>query len=184
MTLLPTNFLEFNVPGEGLIPCNGHAVTVQLTGEAAHLLDEELVQNAAAGVLEYFAREEKRQSVSVGEFTAALETVLRGFGLSHVKAGSGTGMSAGGLAEADLGALVGEGLELFFFQRLREELRRQVAPQPRVVRFHGLHGCVMQLAGARRWSPRCQQLHDRIVDYLRSSLRLESSTAACGLVVH
>jgi hypothetical protein len=184
MTPLPSNSLVFKLAGDGMIPCNGQAVTIKLTGEAADQLDAELVQNAAAGVLHFFRHELKRVSVSPGEFSAALETVLRGLGLLHIKAASSGLEGQACLAETDLRALVGEGLELFFFQRLRAELRRKLEPSPRVLRFHSLRPCVMQLTGARRWSARCQVLHDRIVDYLRTSLCAEPAAKPCGLVVH
>jgi hypothetical protein len=184
MTLLPSNCLVFKLAGDGMIPCDGSGVTIKLTGEAAGLLDADLVQNAAAGVLAFFRHELGRASVSPGEFSAALETALRGLGLVHIQAASGAAPGEAGLAETDLQALVGEGLELFFFQRLRAELRRQLDPSPRVLRFHSLRPCVLQLTGARRWSPRCQTMHDRIVEYLRSSLCAEPAAKPCGLVVH
>ncbi len=157
---------------------------IQVTGEAAALLDAELVRNAAAAVLHYFRQELKRESISAAEFSAALETVLRGLGVTHLEADGGDGRSAAPLAETDLRSLVGEGLELFFFQRLREELRRNLVRSPRLVSFHSLRPCVMQLAGARRWSPRCQNLNDRIVDYLRASLSAEPISRPCNLVIH
>jgi hypothetical protein len=51
------------------------------------------------------------------------------------------------------------------------------------VRFSGLRGCVKHLAGARRWSPRCQGLHDQIVAYLRECLGAEARATECSLVV-
>ncbi len=184
MIPLPSGSLVFKLAGDGQIPCTGQPVSFELTGEGASLVSAELVRNAAAAVLDYFRYEMKRSSVSVGEFTVALETVLHGLGLTHLKAAMATGAAGGGVGPTDLSTLVGDGLELLFFQRLRAELRRQLAPAPRLVRFYGLRPCVMRLAGARRWSPRCQALGDQIVDYLRTSLRAEPIPWACGLVVH
>jgi hypothetical protein len=185
MTPLPLHSLEFSLSGNGMIPCTGEPVSFELSGEAAELVDCELVRNAAAAVLHYFRHELKRASVSPEEFSAALERVLHEFGLTHLEAGSGEKPGQSPLAKADLRTLIGEdALELVFFQRLRLELRRQLAPEPNVVCFHGLRSCVKQLAGAQRWSPRCQTLHDRIVDFLRSSLSAEPLGKPCGLVVH
>jgi len=52
-----------------------------------------------------------------------------------------------------------------------------------VVRFSGLRGCVKKIAGARRWSIRCEQLQDSIVAYLRECLTAESAPPKCALVV-
>jgi hypothetical protein len=52
-----------------------------------------------------------------------------------------------------------------------------------VLRFHGLRGCVKQLAGARRWSVRCEQLRYQIVEYLRQCLTAEPEQNDCALVV-
>jgi hypothetical protein len=183
MTPLPSPSLVFRVSADGLIPCAAQAVTIKVAGEAADLLDTELVRNAAAAVLHYFRQDLKRDAVSPAEFSAALDLVLRGFGLTHLRAENATGSEAAGMVETDLRTLVGDGLELLFFQRLREELRRQLAPRPGVVSFHSLRPCVMQLTGARRWSPRCQSLNDRIVDYLRNSLRTDGASRPCRLVV-
>ena len=77
----------------------------------------------------------------------------------------------------------GGGFELLFFPRLRHELRTQLRQSPRVVRFRGLRGCVKQLAGARRWSHRCEKLQDQIVEYLRGCLTAEPEQNECALVV-
>ena len=113
-------------------------------------------------VLHYFKHELGRETVSVGEFSLALEAALRAFGLSvqvtHVAA------TPPSLAQFDLRQLAGEsggGLELFFFPRLREELRHQLDRSPKVVHFSGLRSCVKQMLGTRRWSARCQSLGSR-----------------------
>ena len=90
------------------------------------------------------------------------------------------------IAESDLCRLAhesGPGRELAFFPRLRAELRQHLRQPSRALRFRGLRGCVKHLAGARRWSPRCQSLHDQIVGYLRECLGAEARTAECSLVV-
>jgi hypothetical protein len=52
-----------------------------------------------------------------------------------------------------------------------------------VLRFYGLRGCVKQLAGARRWSSRCDQIEEQIVEYLRRCLTAEPQKTECALVV-
>lgn len=183
MTPLPDDSLVFKLAGHDTIPCAATQIQFEVAGEAAGLVDAELLKNAAAAVLHYFRTEEHRVSVSVEEFAAAMERVLHGLGLMHLKAASPAVVLPPAVAETDLRLLASDDLELLFFQRLRAELRRQLGPAPRLVRFHGLRECVKRLAGARRWSGRCQRLHDQIVDYLRTSLSAESPAHPCGLVV-
>jgi hypothetical protein len=51
------------------------------------------------------------------------------------------------------------------------------------VRFRGLRGCVKQIAGARRWSQRCEQLEDQIISFLRECLNAETAQNKCALMV-
>ena len=74
-------------------------------------------------------------------------------------------------------------MSLVFFPRLRAELQRHLEQSPRVLRFRGLRGCVKQLAGARRWSLRCQTLEGEIVDYLRECLSAEPAPAEFAMLV-
>ncbi len=167
------------------IPCSASEVVVELVGDSAALIDEMLLKNAAAAVLHYFRSELGRTSVSVGEFSEALEKALRGLGL-NVKSGE-TPAPELRIAEADLLQLAGESSEAFeltFFTRLRDEMRQHLQQSPQVVRFSGLRGCVKQLTGARRWSGRCQSLHDQIVEHLRACLTVEGGGASCALLVH
>jgi hypothetical protein len=66
---------------------------------------------------------------------------------------------------------------------LRQELKRQLGESPQIVRFNGLRPCVKQLAGANRWSPRCENLSDQIVDFMRTCLQSDTRSQACTLVV-
>ncbi len=184
MIQLRSDCLAFETATGESIPCAAEQVTVELIGEAVASLDKDLVRQAAAAVLHYFKHELGRSFVTVGEFTMALERVLHGFGLEVQCTPSVP--PAPRVAESDLRQLAcqsGQGFELIFFQRLREELRTQLRQSPRVLRFKGLRGCVKQLVGARRWSGRCQQLNDQIVDYLRHCLGAQKDAPSCALVV-
>ena len=157
-------------------------VSVELTGDTAEWFDSEFVHHAANAVFHYFKQALGRQTVTVGEFAGALEKVLRGFSTAAAAASP----SETGVAESDLSRLAresGEGCELFFFPRLRAELRRKMQQAPRVLRFRGLRSCVMQLAGARRWTHRCQTLEEQVVAYLRGCLTAEAGQTQLSLVV-
>ncbi len=184
MIQLADDYLVFQLNNGESIPCSAEMVSIELMGESAALFDREFVQHAATAVLHYFKQELGRDSVTVGEFSLALERVLRGFGLSVSMSGSAAIIP--GMAEADLNRLAfdsGKGFELVFFPRLREEFQNQLRQSPQILRFRGLRGCVKQLMGARRWSARCQIMQDQIVEFLRTCLCVENPGAKCALVV-
>jgi len=184
MIQLRPDCLLFETPGGEAIPCSAELITVNLLGEATDLLDPDLVQNAARAVLHYFKVEQGKSFVSMGEFSRALAKVLRGFGMSVNSAEAAAPPRR--ISESDLRRLAcesGKGFELVFFPRLRDELRKQLNQSPQVVRFEGLRSCVKQLAGARRWTDRCQCLSDQIVDYLRRCLSDDPGAKSCSLMV-
>jgi hypothetical protein len=166
------------------IPYSPDMVSVELGGDTAELFDSEFVRHAANAVFHYFKHELGRQTVSLGEFAGALEKVLCGFAAT-ARLSTATN-SRPHVMEFDLCRLAdesGPGRELFFFPRLRAELQRHLQQSPRVLRFRGLRGCVKHLAGARRWSLRCQSLEGEIVAYLRQCLSTESGLEEIALVV-
>lgn len=184
MMQLNPDYLVFKTTAGENIPCSVELVAIELMGDAISMVDPELIHNASAAVLHYFKTELGRHSVSVGEFSLALERVLRGFGV-NIKTETQEEESIR-VAESDLrevAAAAGESFELLFFARLREEMRRKIEEEPHVVRFKGLQGCVKQLVGAQRWSYRCQIVSDQIVEYLRTCLSAETKKETCALVV-
>ena len=113
----------------------------------------------------------------------ALEKVLKGFAPDPDPQGDEPG---GRVVEADLqkiAASSGQGFELTFFPRLRDELRSRLRQSPQVLRFRGLRRCVFSLTGARRWTHRCRSLEDQILQFLRECLVAESQSASCALLV-
>ncbi len=192
MIQLHPDALFFKISNGEVIPCSAEMVTVEFMGGAKDLLDPEMVQNAAHAVLHYFKVEQGKTQVSVGEFAQALATVLRGFGIEVKDDDDANALEISAeaevrsVAEADLRQLAfdsGKGYELLFFNRLRTELRCQLSHSPQIIHFRGLRSCVKQLAGARRWNQRCQQLNDQIVSYLRDCLGTERRPDPCSMVV-
>jgi hypothetical protein len=184
MIALQSGCLLFQLASGESVPCSAEMISVELTGNAEGLLNPEVLRHATASVFHYFKNELERESVTVGEFAQALEKVLRNLGFTIR-----TGMTENGsreVIETDLCLFARESadsLELFFFPRLRSELRAQLRQSPRLLRFRGLRGCVKQLTGARRWSTRCEKLQDHIVEYLRCCLTAEPEQTECSLVV-
>lgn len=183
MIMLAADCLLFRLASGESVALRSEMITIEVSSGAASAFDAEFVNHAASAVFHYFKHELERDSVSLAEFAETLEAVLRGFasGTDAPPAG-GAGVPA---AESDLGRLASEagGSELFFFSRLRAEVRTGLNRSPRLLRFRGLRGCVKQLSGARRWSRRCQSLQDQIVDYLRGCLVVEAGARTCSLVV-
>src|SRR6185312_2357381 len=174
MIALHSDFLMFQLANGESVPCSADMIAIEVHGNSSGLLDQEMLRHAAASVFHYFKEELARESVTVGEFAGALEKVLRGFGLT-IRAGGPESQSLD-ILEADLRLIAresGENFELFFFPKLRDALRNQLQHSPRMLRFRGLRGCVKQLAGARRWSNRCEKVQEQIVEYLRGCLSAE-----------
>lgn len=183
MIALHTDCLLFQLANGESVPCSAEMISVEVIGDS-HWLEPDVLRHAAASVFHYFKKELARDTVTVGEFSVALEKVLRHLGLTICT--TEAGQLEPGVLEADLRQLAQEAAgshELFFYPRLRKELRTQLGRAPRVVRFRGLRGCVKQLAGARRWSDRCEQLQTQIVAYLRQCLSAEMQQPDCALVV-
>lgn len=190
MIALSSDCLLFQTSNGESIPFSAEMISVELSGEGVNGFDPEFLKQAASAVFHYFKNDLGRVTVTVGEFAGALEKVLRGFGL---KAGSGQSSTSapshnapGRVLKSDLRQLAcesGKGFELFFFPRLRDEMRQQLTHEPQLLHFGGLRSCVKQLTGARRWGPRCQTLHDQIVEYLRNCFATQPSRPNCALLV-
>jgi hypothetical protein len=179
MIALNSNCLMFQLANGESVPCSTETICVEIIGSPESRIDPETLRHAAASVFHYFKHDLERETVTVGEFASALERVLRNLGLTLY-----SGEREREILESDLNLLAresGVSLELFFFPRLRDELRFQLRQSPRVLRFRGLRGCVKRLTQARRWSARCDQLREQIVEYLRQCMTAESCD--CPLVV-
>jgi hypothetical protein len=183
MIFLSRDYLLFELESGERVPFSAETITVQLVEGQESPFDADFLEQAIKAVFHYFQNELGRESVKVSEFSGAMERVLRGF----LRGGAQPAETLADrpVAEADLRRLLDEAdqTELLFFPRLRDELRAQLRAQPKLLRFRGLRGCVKQLAGVRRWSPRCQDLHDRIVEYLRACAAVDSAGRDCALVV-
>ena len=202
MIALAYDCLLFETSSGESIPFSAEMISVELTGEGIGAFDPEFLKNAASAVFHYFKHDLGRVTVTVGEFAGALEKVLRGFGLqSDSEADEQNGehgfsvenddehekeSSERRVLKSDLRTLAcesGKGFELFFFPRLRDEMRQQLLQDPEVLHFRGLRSCVKQLTCARRWGPRCQTLQDQIVEFLRNCFTTEASQPNCALLV-
>lgn len=185
MIALSSECLLFQTSSGESIPFSAEMISIELSGDGVGPFDPEFLKQAASAVFHYFKNDLGRITVTVGEFAGALEKVLRGFGL-NTEASEQPATAARRVLKSDLRRLAcesGKGFELFFFPRLRDEMRQQLLREPQLLHFGGLRSCVKQLTGARRWSPRCQSLHDQIVEFLRNCFATQPSPPTCGLLV-
>lgn len=185
MISVASDCLFFEMTTGESIPFSAEMISVELTGDDVGVFDPEFIKHATGAVFHYFKQELGRHTITIAEFAGALERVLRGF---EFKMGASPPQPSADPAvlESDLRRLAAEpGIccELFFFPRLRDELRHQLGRAPRVVRFRGLRGCVKQLAGAQRWCGRCRTMHEQVVDYLRNCFTREAPGKECALLV-
>ncbi len=172
------------------IPCSAEIVTIELIGNAVKSLDPVIIQQASAAVLHYFKHELGKVYVSVAEFSCALERVLTQLKVSIDQDDDQTAELTFPVARnlcADLKEIAeascpGVGFEILFYSRLREDLQLLLASSPQVLRLEGLKSCVKYLAGAKRWSRRCDCISDEIVEYIREVFSLWQNNE-CGLVV-
>lgn len=182
MIALHSDCLLFKLNNGESVPCSPAMISVEIIGEANSHLDPDMLRHAAASVFHYFKNELDRETVSIGEFSLALEKALQHLGYT-IHASETVDAKLHGTDLASFASECAENLELFFFPRLRNEVRLQLRQSPEILRFRGLRGCAKQLAGARRWSPRCEQIQDQILEYLRGCLTAENGKSECSLVV-
>jgi hypothetical protein len=197
MIQLSNDCLVFQLSDGQAIPCSVERFTLELVGENAGLIDPDVIRNAAQGVLHYFREELGRTWVTLGEFTEALERVLRSFGLNVIASPAVPGETPSDavpmesaadkqLQGADLGRLTstgGDTCELIFFNRLRSTVREQLDTNTGCVCFKGLRRCAKRLVGAQRWCRRSARMSDQIVSFLRDCLNAEAAGRDCALVV-
>jgi len=186
MILLAHDCLMFELPSGESVPLSAEMISVEMAGEGAAAAGHDLdfLEHAAASVLHYFKHDLKCKTVTVAQFADAFETVLRGLGFQIESQKTEVVLPAE--KNNDLRRLAHEagcGGELVFFPRLRSALRDQIRRSPATIRFIGLRGCAKRLAGARRWSPRCETLRRQVVEYLRGCLSLEAEGKPCSLLV-
>ena len=81
MIALHNDCLLFQLATGESVPCSAEMISVEVIGDD-HWLEPDLLRHAAASVFHYFKKELARETVTVGEFSVALEKVLRRLGLT------------------------------------------------------------------------------------------------------
>src|SRR5438552_18303361 len=100
MIALASNYLLFELEGGETVPFSADSMSIEVCGDSAALFDSEFVRHAANAVFHYFKYELERQTVSVAEFSGALEKILNGFALHTLRGGAH--LPAPAVLESDL----------------------------------------------------------------------------------
>src|SRR5262245_13184801 len=120
------DYLLFKTGVGEAVPYSAEQVTIEMIGEYASVINPIFLQQVAAAVLHYFRHDLGREQVTLAEFSAALEGVLRRFGFT---VSSDSEVSLSSIEASDLRELIsetGKALELAFFPRLRAELQTKL----------------------------------------------------------
>lgn len=181
MIRLSDDYLFFQLPDGRSIPLRAEALNIQVETSHKHPpVDDQTVGEAAAAVFHYFKHEMDVDSVSLGDFSAALEKVLHGLSLSMAGDPAAWAVRARDLRQM---AQAAAGCELLFFPLLRQCVKECLQNKPDRLHFLGLRQCVKLLSGTRRWNRSCGELRDRILRFLQDSVHLEVPGTPCALVV-
>jgi hypothetical protein len=191
MIQLHSDCLVFEVSGGDKIPCSVEKLTIEVLSDSLEQIDPDVIREAARAVLHYFKDDLGRDTVTIDEFTSALEHVLVGLGYeiegatatATPIAAKPTGRRIVGADLAAMASSLGDSLELDFYPRLRRELRSLLAGTPQLVHFRGLRPCAKRLARVRRWCPRSIQVSEEIVRFLRDCWGAERPRQECALMV-
>jgi len=119
MILLSDNHLIFKLPNGESVLVSADTICVDFMGDSGGRFDTEFIRAAASAVFHYFKNDLNYDSVTLSEFSGALEKILRGFALEAAPA-----EPAAPDTEADLRLLAAEAgrTELLFYSRLRDEV--------------------------------------------------------------
>src|SRR5450755_4720677 len=106
MIALASDHLIFQLTNGESVPCSAEMITIEIIGNSEGLVDAEMLRHAAASVFHYFKIELARETVTVGEFSLALEKVLGHLGYTlHAHS---PGNQPGEISDTDLVRLVRE----------------------------------------------------------------------------
>jgi hypothetical protein len=185
MILLDEGTLFFATPGGETLPLKADMIQIEISSQDASF--KELVDNAIVAVFHYFKHDLGRTVVTFGEFSLALEQVLRTLGVNAEVVCEETPDGN----EIDLRRIAGRSYmnELVFFTQLRPAIRSAMeavkpgAGDPVFLRFRGLRQCIKMICGVTRWNARCAELQREILEYINASVVAEAHGRRCILMV-
>jgi hypothetical protein len=124
-----------------------------------------VLEQIIESIFSYFKNDLKRESVSHTDFISLIRNLQKSF-YQH------TNQNQRQLNLFDVAKTCGSAFELEFFSRIREFLTSKTSPpspyQQPPIELTGLRQCCKFLAGRQRWSKRCAEVRDEIVNYIRT----------------
>ena len=186
MIALQSDCLIFQLTNGESVPCSAEMISIEIVGNSDGLIDAEMLRHAAASVFHYFkceTRTRDRHRRRIRPCARKSPARSRPDALRRRTRHRAGGRTSRRPISAASRANPPTTWNCFSSRACATNLRTQLRQSPRVLRFRGLRGCVKQLAGARRWSARCEKMQEQIVEFLRECLTAEPEQKACALVV-
>lgn len=129
-----------------------------------------LVEAVAAALHEFVCCGLPYRVIAERELDRLTVLVLATLGYGELAAAYGQHHFSQQIRLDELAVRSGSGFELEFFRQLDVALAAAADSDALAVQMRGLRACVMQLRGARHWSPACRRLAEEIVSHVRHRL--------------
>jgi hypothetical protein len=124
-----------------------------------------VLEQIIESIFYYFKNDLKRESVSHTDFISLIRNLQKSF-YQH------TNQNQRQLDLFDVAKTCGSAFELEFFSRIREFLTAKASAESPYhqppIELTGLRKCCKFLAGRQRWSKRCAEVRDEIVNFIRT----------------
>ena len=104
--------------------------------------------------------------IAIGCLFDKIRHSLKDLGLDEMSEGLETIPPPISISLTDTARRAGSGYELVFYRLLSERFQRAAAHGVEHVFCYGLRKCVKNLAGAKKWCPRCERLANEIREFL------------------
>lgn len=132
--------------------------------------DSWFADDIAKGIVLYLKERFPANSIGIEELFEKIARTLRAVGFDHVAGHLEPFAPPARLSLSRLAEAAGPGFELRFFQLLGERIEVLRSQGTRQVHCSELRDAVSQLCSTRRWSRKCQDLQDEILDYVTTEL--------------
>lgn len=187
MIQLRSNCLVCETDDGDHIPFSADTLAEELVEQLGAAIEPEIVREAAESVVHYYREDQSIDMVRLTDFVDAITQALQSLGFDiAIDVDQPVIKEPKMVSESYLGDWISEPgcfAELMFFPRLRDSMRCLFESDPEVVRITGVRSCVKSMASARRWSRRCQQLHDQVVLYLHACWIKERNPGCARIVI-
>lgn len=167
MIALPQALPFIRIGSASLALCQKDWITETLTNATQGTdVPTWLAEDISRGVERFLANHYKGTVIDSDELFARIEKTLAKFGLTDVALNIDKTPPPVRISLSELARRAGTGYELVFFQLLQEQLQSATYGGVSRVECHGIKPCVKRLVATKKWSKRCESLHEEISDFL------------------